>query len=376
MNKKIFLTVLVVFVVGLFYVATDKSKASFVGTTSNATLSLSPTSGTYTVNQNFTLSIYVNTRSQNVVVVAAYLNYDKNRFQAVSIDSADSVFTMQAENAIDSTNGVIKISRGKPTPGVNSASALVAKVIFKPIANASPTSDNFTFQFTPGSVLESNVILDNGLGTDILSGVDNGRYSATGGTDVSVSPTPSQTPFPTPGLPYSPTPTPSLTPTPSVTPPPGGWGPGNRPRPSQFGLREGMTVAATGSNDPDVYIVNDAGFKRLFLNPVIFGFYGHLGGFGWVTKISSTTRDAFETSGIFRNCEANDPKVYAVEVTGEDTGTLHWINMTGTQVVTENSEFFQKVFCINNNEFNWYTSNSSRFGSVFTSLSQIPIYRR
>ena len=153
-------------------------------------------------------------------------------------------------------------------------------------------------------------------------------------------------------------------------------GPVNRPTPSQYGLKEGMTVVATGSNDPDVYIINDAGFKRLFLSPVIFSFYGHLGGFKSVKTIDVTTRDAFETSGLFRNCETNDPKVYAVEVTGEDTGTLHWINMTGNQAATEDSEFFQKVFCINNNEFNWYTQSSQVFGSDYTTVSQVPVYRR
>lgn len=165
------------------------------------------------------------------------------------------------------------------------------------------------------------------------------------------------------------TPTPVPTPTPITQP-------GSRPRPSQYSLKEGMTVAAYGSNDPDVYIINDSGFKRLFLNPIIFSFYGHLGGFKYVVKISSTTRDVFETSGIFRNCETSDPRVYAVEVTGEDTGTLHHINMTGGQAVSQDPEFFKKVFCINNNEFNWYTKNNKVFGTPYTALNQISVYRR
>jgi hypothetical protein len=137
-----------------------------------------------------------------------------------------------------------------------------------------------------------------------------------------------------------------------------------------------MTVAAFGSNDPDVYIINDSGFKRLFLNPIIFSFYGHLGGFKFVTNIAPTTRDIFQTSAIFRNCETNDPKVYALEVTGEDTGTLHHINITGDQAVSQDSEFFKKVFCINNNEFNWYTKNNTVFGVPYTALGQVPVYRR
>src|SRR3989344_3310447 len=87
--------------------------------------------------------------------------------------------------------------------------------------------------------------------------------------------------------------------------------------PSDYGLKEGDTVSAAGSDDPDVYIVNDWGYKRLFLNPVIFGFYGHLGGFTNVKNTQSSTRDTLVTSGLFRNCEADDQRVFGVETTGE-----------------------------------------------------------
>ncbi len=33
--------------------------------------------------------------------------------------------------------------------------------------------------------------------------------------------------------------------------------------PSDYGLKEGDMISATGSNDPDVYIVNSYGYKRL-----------------------------------------------------------------------------------------------------------------
>src|SRR3989344_3659403 len=123
--------------------------------------------------------------------------------------------------------------------------------------------------------------------------------------------------------------------------------------PADYGLVEGDLISASGSSDPDIYIVNQYGYKRLFLNPTIFNFYGHL---KWsnVRSVSSATRDAFPTSGLFRNCEANDPKVYAVEVTAEDGGTLHWVNITGEQAVTQDPEFFKKVFCINGAEWTWY----------------------
>ena len=128
--------------------------------------------------------------------------------------------------------------------------------------------------------------------------------------------------------------------------------------PADYGLTEGDVVSAAGSDDPDVYIVNELGYKRLFLNPAIFNFYGHLGGFAAVKNVSAATRDAFGTSGLFRNCETNDPKVYGVETTGEDVGMLHWVNTPGSQAVLDDANFFKKVFCVNNNEFNWYPKGS------------------
>lgn len=140
-------------------------------------------------------------------------------------------------------------------------------------------------------------------------------------------------------------------------------------KPSDYGLKEGDTVSAAGSDDPDVYIVNEQGYKRLFLNPVIFNMYGHLGGFANVKTISAATRDAFPTSGLFRL--NGDEKVYGVETTGEDTGIFHWVNTTGAQAVADDPNFFKKVFVINQNEFNWYAK-----GTNYTSVSQVPSYAR
>jgi hypothetical protein len=136
-------------------------------------------------------------------------------------------------------------------------------------------------------------------------------------------------------------------------------------------LKEGDVVSVGGSSDVDVYIVNEWGYKRLFLNPVIFGFYGHLGGFEKVKNVSLQTRDTLKTSGLFRNCESGDQKVYGVETTGEDVGMLHWVNTSGAQAVADDPNFFSKVFCINNNEFNWYSK-----GSDYTSVNQVPAYSR
>src|SRR3989338_9937206 len=63
--------------------------------------------------------------------------------------------------------------------------------------------------------------------------------------------------------------------------------------PSDFGLKECDLISAIFSDDPDVYIINEHGFKRLFLNPEIFKFYAHLGGFTNVKLVTSEVRDSF-----------------------------------------------------------------------------------
>jgi hypothetical protein len=136
-----------------------------------------------------------------------------------------------------------------------------------------------------------------------------------------------------------------------------------------YNLEEGDLIS--NSSDPDVYIVNSYGYKRLFLNPIILSFYGHLGGFQNLHPVPSVARDALPTSGLFRNCETGDQSVYAVEVTSEDGGVFHHVQLSGEAAVTQDPEFFKKVFCINTNEFNWYPQ-----GIPYTSLSQVPVYVR
>ena len=140
--------------------------------------------------------------------------------------------------------------------------------------------------------------------------------------------------------------------------------------PSDFGFREGDLISASGSSDPDVYILNEHGFKRLVLSPSVFSFYGHLS-FNNIKQVPPSTRDAFTTANLYRNCEAGDQKVYALEITAEDGGVLHWVNMSGSQAVSQDPNFFKKVFCINNREFSFYPK-----GADYTSVSQIPPYSR
>lgn len=139
---------------------------------------------------------------------------------------------------------------------------------------------------------------------------------------------------------------------------------------SPFGLEEGDIIGASLADDPDIYIVNEYGYKRLFLSPKIFSFYRHL---RWenVKNVSSYARNTLETSNYFRNCESNDPRVYVLEVLAEDSARLRWINIAADAALSGDHDFFKKVFCVNNQEFNSYAK-----GISYTSLADIPRYDR
>jgi len=119
--------------------------------------------------------------------------------------------------------------------------------------------------------------------------------------------------------------------------------------PEDYNLAEGNLIRAEG--DHNVYIINQHGYKRLLLNVEIFAMYAHLGGWEAVNIVSAETRDAFVTSHYYRY--VGSPKVYYLEITGEDTGVLHWLNMTAEEFINQGGDF-NAVFIINEQELNWY----------------------
>lgn len=120
-------------------------------------------------------------------------------------------------------------------------------------------------------------------------------------------------------------------------------------KPEDYGLKEGDLIRAEG--DFDIFIINQHGYKRLFLNPAIFEMYGHLGSWDDVITVTPEVRDAFLTSPHYRLVDKD--KVYHMEVSGEDTGTLHWINMTAAAFSSQGGKA-EAIFTINKSEFDWY----------------------
>jgi len=139
--------------------------------------------------------------------------------------------------------------------------------------------------------------------------------------------------------------------------------------PQDAGLKEGNLISSQAyDGDFDIYIINQSGYKRLFLNPAIFGFYGHLK-YSQVISVTPQVRDQFITANYYRNCEAGNSKVYSLEVSGEDSGLLHHINMSAQDAINQDANFTKKVFCTNNQELNWYQQ-----GAAYASLTEVIAY--
>ncbi len=139
--------------------------------------------------------------------------------------------------------------------------------------------------------------------------------------------------------------------------------------PPLYGLHDGDQISVLGSSDTHTYIINDWGYKRVMLNPsAMYNMYGHLS-LSTVHTVPQSTSDAFWESGLYRNCETGDLRVFGLEKVSANTGVLHWVNIAGDVAVSQDAHFFQKVFCINSAEFSSYSQ-----GSEYSSVSQIPGY--
>lgn len=136
-----------------------------------AYLYLSPAKGNYKVGEEFSVDVLINTVGSNVVASAAYLSYDKKKMEALSIDITGSVFDITAEKEINERDGKIKITLGKPTPGIitfKGNAVRMATIRFRATEPTNPSLENLYFDFTKGSSLYSTVILDDKKGTNIL----------------------------------------------------------------------------------------------------------------------------------------------------------------------------------------------------------------
>ena len=134
-------------------------------------LFLSPASGSYVINNNFSVAVKINTNGGAINATEAYLTFDKTKFTVSSLDTSSSIFTAWPKLEFSNTNGTIHFAGGLPSPGFTGASGSVLIINFKGIALGTGA---VTFD---SGVNKPSVLLNDGIGTEDFGLSTGGSYT-------------------------------------------------------------------------------------------------------------------------------------------------------------------------------------------------------
>ncbi len=143
-----------------------------------ATLSLSPSSGTFNKGCAFALDIRLDTGGAQTDGTDAILLYDSSRLTATSITSGN-IYPDYPGNNIDDTSGKITVSGLASVSSAFSGQGSLAVVNFAVKDNAPAGVTQVKFDFDPNNkakTTDSNVV-QRGTTSDVLSSVVNGNYT-------------------------------------------------------------------------------------------------------------------------------------------------------------------------------------------------------
>ncbi len=158
----------------------------------SATLSLVPSSGSYNINDVFTVTVHEDSGAEAINAVESDLIYDAAKLQYVSIDANTSAFDLSANSSAGS--GIVKIARatsGAPLTGDQT----VISVTFKALVGSGTTPINFATCDTQAQPnCTSSAIVRYSDTTDIWNHViTGGTYTLTGDTTAAPGTTSSTT---------------------------------------------------------------------------------------------------------------------------------------------------------------------------------------
>jgi hypothetical protein len=140
-----------------------------VVTAEGASLFFSPNTGTFFIGSTFNVSIFVNTGGNNINAVKVDLKFDPQKLQVASPVAGKSFISVWiAQPTYSNIDGTISFQGGVPSPGINTSSGLVSTITFRVI---SPGETFLEF------LDSSQVLLDDGQGTNALTSMGEGFYS-------------------------------------------------------------------------------------------------------------------------------------------------------------------------------------------------------
>ncbi|MBI2334935.1 hypothetical protein HYU96_04010 [Candidatus Daviesbacteria bacterium] len=161
-----------------------------------ATLSLSPSSGTFNKNCPLNLDIILDTTGADTDGTDAILIYDASRFTVNSINTQNKVYPDYPGNNVDEASGKITISGLASVTQAFSGKGSLATLNMTVKETAPTGATQIKFDFDPNDkakTTDSNVV-QRGTVSDVLNSVVNGSYTiGTGTCGVQASPIPGTT---------------------------------------------------------------------------------------------------------------------------------------------------------------------------------------
>ena len=134
-----------------------------------ASLSIYPQTGSFTVGSTFDVSIFVNTGGEDINAVQVDLKFDPEILQVVTpTKELSSVEVWTFPPSFSNSKGTISLRGGFPSRGINTSEGLISTITFEPISSG---------ETILGFLDSSKVLLNDEKGTNILSSVNRGVYN-------------------------------------------------------------------------------------------------------------------------------------------------------------------------------------------------------
>lgn len=139
-----------------------------MGSVQAADLSISPSSGSYSVGQSFTVTIQTNPQGKSVNAVEAKMSFDNTKLSVTNVSKTGSVFSLwTTEPSYSNSAGTIDFGGGSPSPFTTKSNLVT--VTFKVLAEGSGSV----------SVASASVLAADGLGTDVYTAGSGATYTLT-----------------------------------------------------------------------------------------------------------------------------------------------------------------------------------------------------
>jgi hypothetical protein len=140
----------------------------FVSRAEAASLSLSPTTGTFTVGSTFDVSILLDTQNESINTIVSAIKFPSDKLQLVSPTTGKSIIDIWlTPPKFNNQTGVVELKGGIPN-GINVSNGLVTKLTFRVTGVG-----RATMRFLDSS----RVLLNDGLGTEVLQHTQSAIYS-------------------------------------------------------------------------------------------------------------------------------------------------------------------------------------------------------